>query len=65
MSHIWDEFKVFIIVKSIRNMRGLRRVGEMGMRGQKRLIPKICDAYPTKMKLGTVIPYPKKARKNI
>ena len=37
----------------------------MGMRGQKSLIPKICDAYPTKMKLGTVIPYPKKARKNI
>ena len=26
-------------------------------------IPKICHTYPTMMKLGTVIPYPKKSQK--
>ena len=26
-------------------------------------LPKICHTYPTKMKLGTVIPYPKKIQK--
>ena len=29
-------------------------------RGQKEPLPKICHTYPTMMKLGTVIPYPKK-----
>ena len=32
-------------------------------RGQKELLPKICHTYPTMMKLGTVIPYPKKIQK--
>ena len=32
--------------------------------GAKRLpLPKICQTYPTVMKLGTVIPYPKKIQK--
>ena len=32
--------------------------------GAKRLpLPKICHTYPTKMKLGTVIPYLKKIKK--
>ena len=26
-------------------------------------LPKICHTYPTMMKLGTVIPYPKKIQK--
>ena len=33
------------------------------MRGQKGPLPKICHTYPTMMKLGTVIPYPKKIQK--
>ena len=33
------------------------------MRGQKGPLPKICHTYPTVMKLGTVIPYPKKILK--
>ena len=33
----------------------------VGRGGAKRLaLPKICHTYPTMMKLGTVIPYPKK-----
>ena len=31
--------------------------------GAKRPLPKICHAYPTMMKLGTVIPYLKKIQK--
>ena len=31
--------------------------------GQKSPLPKICHAYPTMMKLGTVIPYLKKTEK--
>ena len=36
-----------------------------GLRGgAKRLpLPKICHTYPTVMKLGTVIPYPKEIQK--
>ena len=34
-------------------------------RGQKEPLPKICHTYPTMMKLGTVIPYPKKIQKYI
>ena len=30
---------------------------------KKAPFPKICRTYPTMMKLGTVIPYPKKIRK--
>ena len=30
---------------------------------KKAPLPKICDTYPTMMKLGTVIPYPKKIQK--
>ena len=30
---------------------------------KKAPLPKICHTYPTMMKLGTVIPYPKKIRK--
>ena len=33
------------------------------MRGQKGPLPKICHTYPTVMKLGTVIPYPKRSKK--
>ena len=33
-------------------------------RGAKKApLPKICHTYPTMMKLGTVIPYPKKIQK--
>ena len=36
--------------------------GEWG--GDKKApLPKICHTYPTMMKLGTVIPYPKKIQK--
>ena len=28
-------------------------------------LPKICDSYPTMMKLGTVIPYPKRFKKHV
>ena len=31
--------------------------------GKKAPFPKICHIYPTMMKLGTVIPYPKKIQK--
>ena len=31
--------------------------------GKKAPLPKICHTYPTIMKLGTVIPYPKKIQK--
>ena len=31
--------------------------------GKKAPLPKICHTYPTMMKLGTVIPYPKKIQK--
>ena len=34
-----------------------------GWGGQKGPLPKICYTYPTMMKLGTVIPYPKKIQK--
>ena len=35
-----------------------------GRGGAKRLpLPKICHTYPTVMKLGTVIPYPKEIQK--
>ena len=39
----------------------VHRWGEGG--GQKGALPKICHTYPTMMKLGTVIPYPKKIQK--
>ena len=31
--------------------------------GKKATLPKICHTYPTMMKLGKVIPYPKKIQK--
>ena len=31
--------------------------------GKKAPLPKICHTYPAMMKLGTVIPYPKKIQK--
>ena len=31
--------------------------------GQKDSLPKICHAFPTMMKLVTIIPYPKKIQK--
>ena len=31
--------------------------------GKKAPVPEICHTYPTMMKLGTVIPYPKKIQK--
>ena len=37
--------------------------GGAGRGGKKILLPKIQDAYPTMMKLGTVIPYLKKIQK--
>ena len=39
--------------------RGYSRMGE----AKKVPLPKICHTYPTMMKLGTVIPYPKKIQK--
>ena len=39
--------------------RGCSRMGE----GKKAPLPKTCHTYPTMMKLGTVIPYPKKIQK--
>ena len=35
----------------------------MGGRQKGHPLPKICHIYPTTMKLGTVIPYPKKIQK--
>ena len=35
----------------------------MGGRAKRSPLPKICCTYPTLMKLGTVIPYPKKIQK--
>ena len=40
---------------------GCSQMGREG--GQKGLLPKICHTYPTMMKLGTVIPHPKKIQK--
>ena len=38
--------------------------GGGGGRGNKKApLPKICNTYPTMMKLGTVIPYPNKIEK--
>ena len=37
--------------------------GLMDGGGKKAPLPKICHTYPTMMKLGTVIPYPKKIQK--
>ena len=34
-----------------------------GWGGKKVPLPKTCHTYPTMMKLGTVIPYPKKIQK--
>ena len=34
------------------------------MKKQVEKLPKICHTYPTIMKLGTVIPYPKKMQNN-
>ena len=34
-----------------------------GEGGKNAPLPKICHTYPTVMKLGTVIPYPKKIQK--
>ena len=31
--------------------------------GKNASLPKICHTYPTVMKLGTVLPYPKKIQK--
>ena len=36
---------------------------QMGVRGKKVPLPKICHTYPTMMKLGTVISYIKKIQK--
>ena len=36
-----------------------------GQGGKKDPFPKICHTYPRMMKLGTVIPYPKKIKKNM
>ena len=47
-------------------MDGLfRACSQMGGGGAKRplLLSKICQTYPAMMKLGTVIPYPKKTQK--
>ena len=37
--------------------------GRSRMGGQKGPLSKICHTYPTMMKRGTVIPYPKKIQK--
>ena len=36
-----------------------------GVDVSKSPLPKICQEYPTVMKLGTIIPYPKKTKKYI
>ena len=41
--------------------RGCLRMGGGG--GKKPPLSKICHTYPTMIKLGTVIPYPKKFQK--
>ena len=33
------------------------------MKKQEEKLPKICHTYPTMMKLGAVIPYPKKMQR--
>ena len=35
-----------------------------GEEGKKAPVPKTCHTYPTKMKLGTIIPYLKETQKN-
>ena len=40
----------------------LFRMGQDGGRGKKAPLPKICHTYPTKMKLGTAIPYLRKTQ---
>ena len=43
---------------------GLFRAAHVwGGEGKKSPLPKICHIYPTKMKLGRVIPYLKKTQK--
>ena len=37
-------------------------MGQDGGRGKKAPLPKICHTYPTKMKLGTAIPYLRKTQ---
>ena len=37
--------------------------GWWGEGGKKAPLPKVCHTYPTKMKLGTVIPYLKKTQR--
>ena len=44
-----------------RHFWGCSRMGREG--GKKGPLPKICHTYPSMMKLGTVIPYPKKIKK--
>ena len=43
---------------------GAAHVWGGGGGGQKGPVPNICHTYPTMMKLGTVIPYLKKIKKN-
>ena len=45
------------------HFRGCSRMAGGGRGGKKTLLPKICHTDPTIMKLGTVIPYPKKTQK--
>ena len=63
MDHlVWS----WLFINQIRNWLfwGSSRIGGGGGGGKKPSpIPKICHSYPTLMKLGTVITYPKKIQK--
>ena len=43
--------------------QGCSRIGGAGVGKKAHSLPEICHTYPTMMKLGTVIPYPKKIQK--
>ena len=57
-----------MLLKEVTNVLTLFRMSFFGAahgwgRAKRPPLPKICHTYPTMMKLGTVIPYPKKIQK--
>ena len=57
----WEVQVIFLRINAIQDgpFRGYSRMG--GQKGPH--LPKICQTYPTMMKLGTFIPYLKKTQK--
>ena len=63
----------YILVASRRNIKDSLTLSRMGFFGpadgldegkvKRPLVQKICHTYPTMMKLGIIIPYPKKIQK--